>query len=265
MTRRDRSGLGQGTLLRGLRSVPMRPGGIAKTRFGGMVGSHRVHDSIETELSDFRAVRRAVPGSTVNDCIVAIVGAAMRDYLTRHDELPEGSLVAGVPISIRPEAQSDHGGNAVVMANVPMATELDDPLEQLRAITEVTKAKKEFTHAMPANALTDLSEYMPGTLLTAASRLSAQRLINGSLICNTVITNLPGPQQPVYLAGARLAVFDPFAPVNDGLGLLHAIVSYTGTMRIGFTADRDMLPDPDVYLECLTDARSRLLGAVDAT
>jgi diacylglycerol O-acyltransferase / wax synthase len=253
--------LGQGTLMRGLRSTPLKPGGIPKTRFGGAVGSHRVHDSMPTALKDFKAVRKAVPGSTVNDCIVAIVGAAMRDYLTRHDELPDSSLVAGVPISIRPEAQASHGGNAVVMANVTMATDIDDPLEQLRAITEVTKAKKEFTHAVPANALTDVTEYLPGALLTMASRLSAQRILNGSLICNTVITNLPGPQQPVYLAGARLAIFDPFAPVNDGLGLMHAIVSYTGVMRIGFTADRDMLPDPDVYLECLEQARIRLLTA----
>lgn len=267
-----------------LRSVPgairqagARPGGgavVTATRFNGPVSPHRVWGATRLTLAEMKQVRAAVPDAKVNDVALALVGGALRAYLDDKGELPEESLVAIMPISVRPtmtqrrgapEVEAAAGGNRFGMANVAMFTQLDDPIERVRAIREATAAAKS-TGAMGAASLVQISELLPGALMGSVQR-AVTRTANraGRAVgAHTVVTNVPGPQVPVYFCGARAVFMSGMAPVTDGMGIIHGIGSYAGEVPVCFSADREMMPDPGFYETCIRNAMDDLLAGAGA-
>ncbi len=233
------------------------------TRFNGAVDAHRVLDARRFELAEVRRMKRAVEGATVNDVVLAIVGGALRTYLQDKGELPDQSLTAMAPISVRTEDQKGSAGNQVSGMIVGLGTDVADPLERLRAARESTSQSKEFTNAVGARTLSDYSEFVPGGLAGLAARtVSRFGLANRTdPVVNTVVTNVPGPRQPLYFAGARLVSMIGMGPIGDSLGLINVVTSYVDELVVAATSCRSMMPDPAFYAECLQGSFDELAAA----
>ena len=190
----------------------------------------------------------------MNDVVVAIVGGGLRAYLEHHGELPEASLVAAMPISVRGSGRGLDSRNQVSGMIAAVRSDVADPLERLAAIRDATRKSKAVTQAVGADLLTEAAnQVMPSTLTALAARLASRLGVTNRLLsfCNTVVTNVPGPQVPFYFAGARLVNSVGMPPVVDGLALTHGIGSYCGTLTFAVSAPREMLPDPAFYADCL--------------
>ncbi|MDT8321776.1 MAG: wax ester/triacylglycerol synthase family O-acyltransferase [Xanthomonadales bacterium] len=232
----------------------------------GRASANRVIDGRFFQLAEIREIAKQVPGTKVNDVVLAVVGGAMRCYLQSKSRLPSRTLVAGCPIDIR---QGDIGhaahANMVSMMNAPLRTDLADPLERLRAVFRGTLEAKAMTREIGAARLTALPMNLPAPI---AKNLYPPLMDllgrSGRLAFNTVVTNVPGPTQPIYLAGARMVKMIGMGPVLDQAGIFHAAFSYDGMLSISFTACREMLPDPGFYAECIQQAFEELRDAAFA-
>ncbi|HMM15290.1 MAG TPA: wax ester/triacylglycerol synthase family O-acyltransferase [Parvibaculum sp.] len=240
-----------------------RVGPVPRTRFNGQVSPHRVFDGRSFRLNDIRAIKNAVEGATVNDAVIAIIGGALRKYLEAKNELPKQSLIAMAPISVRSPDQKKSAGNQVSAMSVAVRSDIADPLERLVAVFESTTNSKEMTNAIGASTLTDYSQFIPSTVAGLAARLYTNLGIANRItpIFNTVITNIPGPQIPLYMTGARLVTQFGLGPILDGMGIIHPVFSYCGEITISFTSCREMLPDPAFYAACIEESFGELLAA----
>ena len=238
---------------------------IPRTRFNDSVSPHRVFDAINVSLDDVKKIKNAVPGATVNDAAITIVGGALRKYLQAHDELPEQSLAAMAPVNVRSDKDKT-GGNIVASMTVQVRSDVADPLQRLQAVHESSSRAKELTNAIGAKTMTDYSQFIPATLTAQAARLASRwGLMNRiSPQFNCVITNVPGPPIPLYNTGAKMVANYGTGPVQDGLGLFHVISSYCGQFVISATSCRVMMPDPAFYRECLQASFDELLTAANA-
>ena len=237
---------------------------IPRTRFNTNVGAHRVFDAVTLDLEAVKKVKNSI-GATVNDAAITIVGGALRKYLEHHNELPKQSLAAMAPINVRSDADAS-GGNVVSSMTVAVRSDIADPLDRLRAVHEGTQDAKELNNAVGAKAMTDYTQFIPSTLTALAARLSSRWGLANRIkpTFNCVITNVPGPQFPLYSTGARMIANYGTGPVQDGLGLFHVIGSYCGQFYISATSCRDMMPDPDFYRQCLQDSFDELVAATQA-
>src|SRR5271170_5653535 len=226
-----------------------------KTRFNGSISSERVFDSVICDFEKIRAIRAAVPGATVNDVVLAIIGGAMRRFLKKHKELPKGSLTAISPVNTRPDKKSTGtSGNNISALTFPLCTDIAAPLERLRAVQEATAGVKETAKAIGASELTDLSKFAPPATLAFAGRLISLWGLGGAgpaPLHQTIVSNVPGPTVPIYLLGARLRYWSCVAPICSGAGLFHAVTSCDGKLIISITSSPTMLPDPQEYAQCI--------------
>ncbi|MGH6623161.1 MAG: wax ester/triacylglycerol synthase family O-acyltransferase, partial [Burkholderiaceae bacterium] len=228
-----------------------------KTRFNASVSSQRVFDSAIFEFDQVRAIRAAVPGSTVNDVVLAVIGGALRRYLQARKELPKLTLKAASPVNTRAEKASAAGGNNISVVTFPLSTDISDPLERLRAVHDATVRTKETANAVGAAELTDLSKFAPPATLAFAGRLIALSGLGGAgpyPLHHTAVSNVPGPTVPIYLLGARMRYWSCVAPISDGMGLFHAVTSCDGKLFISPTSTPEMLPDPAHYTQCIRDS-----------
>jgi diacylglycerol O-acyltransferase / wax synthase len=239
------------------------PALVPRTRFNGTVTAHRVLDGRSLDLDEIRAVKNAVKGATVNDVVLAICGGSLRKYLKDKRELPKESLLAMAPISVRTEAQRGTGGNQVSAMVVPLHTEIGDPLERLEAVHEGALQSKALTKAVGARLLTDYGQFVPSALSGLAARLYTRLNLANRVnpFFNTVVTNVPGPQQPLYFCGARLVTTYGMGPIGDGLGLIHPVFSYCGQITVAATSCRKLMPDPAFYAKCIQDSFDELKAA----
>ena len=237
-----------------------------KTRFNAKVSAHRVFDAAAFKLADIRQIKDAVPGATVNDVILAIVGGGLRGYLEAKGELPKDTLTAMAPISVRGEGEKAALGNLVSAMVVGLGTQIADPLERLRFVHSEAANSKAMTGAVGARTLTDYSQLIPSGLAGLAARLYTRvGAANAHApVFNCVVTNVPGSRVPLYFGGAKMVAMYGTGPVFDGMGLINTIYSYTDTIAISFTSDRDMMPDPDVYAAALTASFAALKAAATA-
>jgi WS/DGAT/MGAT family acyltransferase len=231
------------------------------TRFNEPVSPHRVFEARFHDLADIKTIKATVPGSTINDVALAYVGGALREYLGRHDELPEQTLVALCPVSLRDAADKGSGGNRVFARLQPLATTIADPLERLTCIAEATAAFRDTSDTTSNTQLMDLVGLLPTALLGMTVKAATVLPFSGPTIANTTVSNVPGPTMPVFFNGARLLRATGLAPLIGGLNLFHVVTSYNGTFSIGVTADRDKLPDPATYADCMETAFQDLLAA----
>jgi WS/DGAT/MGAT family acyltransferase len=228
-------------------------GPVPRTRFNGTISPHRVVEGRLFSLQEIRDIRKRVPGATVNDVVLAVCGGAMRRYLDHHGELPEESLVAMAPISVRREDERRAAGNRISAMSVTLHSDVADPLERLARVHEGTRSAKEMAEAIGAETMTDVTQFVPGSLAALAARLYTRLGLANRIspFLNTVITNVPGPQIPLFFCGARMVSTFGLGPVLDGMGLIHPVFSYAGRISISVTSCREMMPDPGFYADCL--------------
>jgi WS/DGAT/MGAT family acyltransferase len=229
------------------------------TIFNQPIDSKRTFWGKNFDFERIRAIRRVVPGATVNDVVLAICAGGLRSYLADRDELPGKPLVAMAPISVRGDEEGV--GNQVSAMLVNLATDIDDALDRLLHIRASTKRSKVHAGALPANRIT---EFLPSETLAAAARVYTRTRLGGHHrpFFNVTITNVPGPPVPIYAAGARVHSAFGMAPILDGLGLILVIISYYGRISIGISSCEEMVPDPDYMAECFADSLAELELAI---
>lgn len=248
---------------RALRSQKEEKHGVPDTRFNRIVSPQKMFDARSFPLADLKAVRVAVPGSTINDVVLAVCGGGLRRYLQKHDELPVESLVAWVPINARRENTSDPDapGNNITSMTAPIYTNVEDPIERLTCIYAATQQSKAAKAGVSARLMTDLSKHVPASTQVIASRLVLRAGMKNRM-CNLFISNVPGPQVPLYMNGALQVGSFGMAPLANGMGLFIATPSYNGQVTFNVTSTREIMPDIDFFVECLEKSLADLKKAV---
>jgi WS/DGAT/MGAT family acyltransferase len=225
----------------------VRPFTAPRTPFTGAVTPRRSVAFGRTSLADVKAVGAAA-GATVNDVLLAATTSSVRRYLAARDALPDGPLVAAMPISARGEGEGEVDiGVQVSVALVPLPVHVDDPLERLCAISADTRAVKADRAARGGDSLAEWAELSPPALVTAVARLySSSRLADRHPpLFNLVVSSIPGPPVPLYCAGATLEATYPMGPLMEGSGLNVTVLTNLGDVDVGVLACPDLVPDVD--------------------
>ena len=231
------------------------------TRFNEAATPHRVFDARFHDLADFKRIKACVPDATINDVALAYVGGALRLYLDGRGELPDETLVAACPMSIRSSGESGTGGNRLFGRLQALGTTIADPLERLAAIVEETSVFRDTSDSSSNARLMELVGTVPTTLLGLTVKAASAIPFSGPTIANTTVSNVPGPADPIFFAGARLSRVTGLGPLIGGMNLFHIVASYHGAVSIGVTADRSALPDPGHYADCMQSAFQEMLSA----
>jgi diacylglycerol O-acyltransferase / wax synthase len=212
------------------------------TYFNGRISPHRRLAIGRLSLATVKAIKNAA-GVSVNDEVVTLCAGALREWLLEQGELPDEPLVAMVPVSVRTEAQKGTFGNRVSMMIVPIATDEPDPARRLRRTHELLKSAKERHRALPADLLTDAASFIPPAVMALAARTAMGVLGRTRPPLNLVISNVPGPREPLFFAGAKLEANYPVSAIADGVGLNMTVMSYRDHLDFGLVGDRDQLGD----------------------
>jgi diacylglycerol O-acyltransferase len=245
-------------------ALPTMPFRAPKTRFNDTVEAGRVWNSAILDINRVKALRKVVKGATLNDVILAICAGALRRYLLEKNELPDKPLVAMVPVSTRTADEKNAMGNQVSAMYVQLATDLEDPIKRLEKIHHNTVIGKLYQDAIDAKSLMGYAELIPFGLAGVAARFYSSAAIakRHSPFFNVIITNVPGPQIPLYLAGHKLVVNMGTAPIFDGMGLIMPICSYNGTISISPTSADNLMPDLDDFTRFIRESANELETAV---
>lgn len=232
---------------------------VPATRFNGPISPHRVLDAVGISLTDCAEIRNNVGDGTVNDVFLTVVGGALRDYLIAHGEAPSGSLMGAMPMTLRGEDKSGDEGNQIAQAYYDLHSDIVDPLQRLAAIkTEIDNLKLRMTTGLGKDFQARLLEILPAELI--AKQLTREV----GLSSNANVSNVRGPSQTLYMAGARLERFIPFSLILEGSGLNITGFSYNGILWAAVTCCRDMMPDPEFFSECLAQSVAELKAAAHA-
>lgn len=240
---------------------------VPQTRFNYSITPHRVFDGTHYELDDIKYIKNTIgEGTTVNDVMLDIVAGGMRKYLEHHHELPDDSLCAMLPQDIRTEATRNQVGNQVGGIFADLHTDIADPIDRLKSIHTSTNQAKRLAVEMDTASV--VQNYMGGFFSPRMGRrfnriMQDTKLLErfGPFAANTLVTNVPGPNFPLYHAGAQMVAYWGIPPLMDCLGLGHAIFSYCGKISLSAMACREMMPDPEFYIQCLNDAFEEIMEA----
>jgi WS/DGAT/MGAT family acyltransferase len=224
------------------------------------IGEQRRYGMAATDLDDYKRVRKS-HGGTVNDVVLATVAGALRVWLLTRGEsvTPATTVRAMVPVSVRSDDQGGTLGNRVSAIFVDLPVGEPSPVVRLHQVSYAMKAHKESGQSVAADAIVALSGFAPPTIHSAAARLASgfsRRLFN------VVVTNVPGPQFPLYAAGAPMLECYPVVPLSKGQAVSVGLTSYNGGVYYGLNADRDAMPDVDVLAQCIEESLAELVGTV---
>jgi WS/DGAT/MGAT family acyltransferase len=200
----------------------------------------------------------------VNDVVMAICAGALREYLLRHDALPEAPLRAMVPVSIRTGLEEDPWTNRVSSIVAELPTDCDDPVERVARCRAAMDVAKRQLDLVPATALTEATDATSPVIAGAAVRLMARLSDRVNLPVNVVISNVPGPREPLYFAGCKLDHYIPVSTISNGVGLNITVHSYEDRLDFGLVADRDLVPDLWDLVDLHVDEIARLFEASGA-
>jgi diacylglycerol O-acyltransferase / wax synthase len=257
LTHADEAGADAGRAVAGM--AQMLAAGIAgapPSPLNVRIGPHRRFAWANGDLEQFKAIKTAL-GGTVNDVVLTVVAGALRALLIRRGRDPKRlELKAMVPVSVRADSERGALGNRVAAIYAPLPVGVSDPLERFAIVHEAVGHLKRSGQAVGAEALTRLAGFAAPTVLDQAARLQARQRF-----FNLTVTNVPGPQTPLYMLGHRLLAFYPQVPlaINTALGI--AIMSYDGQLSFGLLGDYDAMPDLDRLASGLTAAIADLAGA----
>jgi diacylglycerol O-acyltransferase len=223
----------------------------------GRIGPHRRWAWARGRLSDVKAIR-ARHGGTVNDVVLAAIAGAFRTLLLSRGEPVEGVIVRTlVPVSVRASGDRSSRENKVSAMFADLPVGLEDPVARLEAIRLQMEDLKERRQALAATTLTSMGGFAPAMLLGLAGRASTR---TSQRSVNTVATNVPGPQQPVFLLGCRMLEYLPFVPLANDVRIVVAIVSYDGKLGFGITGDWETVPDVQILCDAIEDSFAELLA-----
>jgi diacylglycerol O-acyltransferase / wax synthase len=233
--------------------------------FNGSLTPHRVFSTTSLQLDDFKEVKSAF-GVSLNDVVLAVVAGSMRRYMDERGERLAKPLVAGIPVSTdQPDAVQRLGGNKVSNLFTSLRTDIDDPVERLHAIHRVTKAGKEVYNLLGADMMSDWVQFTPPGPFAWFMRQYSKRnwAAKHRPPINLVVSNVPGPPVPLYLAGAKLVALYSVGPVLESVGLNVTVWSYIDQMNFAAYACRERLPEIHRITDGLTDALGELLKAAN--
>jgi diacylglycerol O-acyltransferase / wax synthase len=238
-------------------------GALARTGLGApasplnvAIGPHRRFDWVRADLDEIKEIKNKA-GGTVNDVVVAVVTGALREFLSQRGEQVDAlTLKAMVPVSVRREEEYGMTGNRVAAMMAPLPVHEPDPLERLRIVSDALGDLKQGGQAVGAEVLTQLSGFAPPTVLAQAGRLQARQRF-----FNVVVTNVPGPQIPLYILGRELVDIFPLAPLARRQALCIAIMSYNGKLNFGLLGDYDAMPDLYLVAQGIRDSIDELRAA----
>lgn len=213
-----------------------------QTAFNANVTSHRNVAYAQLDLEDVKLVKNHF-GVKVNDVVMALVSGALRQYLIERDELPESPLVAMVPVSVHDRSDRP-GRNKVSGMFASLHTTIADPAERLKAIAAATSVAKEHSSAIAATLLQDWSQFAAPAVFGVAMRVYASsRLTEARPVHNLVLSNVPGPQVPLYFLGSEVKAMYPLGPIFHGSGLNITVMSLSGKLDVGLLSCPELLPD----------------------
>jgi WS/DGAT/MGAT family acyltransferase len=220
------------------------------------IGPHRRLAFVRNELSEFKLVKDAL-GGTDNDVVLTVVAGGLRTWLRTRGVRTEGlELRALVPVSIRARDEHDHMGNRIVAMRGPLPVYVEDPVARLRVVRTAMDGLKESKQAVGAETITALEALAPPTILAQASRLQFS-----TRLFNLLVTNVPGPQFPLYVLGRELRDLFPVAFLPENQSLAVAIMSYNGALDFGILGDYDALPDIADFGDALAASLAELVDA----
>jgi WS/DGAT/MGAT family acyltransferase len=217
------------------------------TPFNGAISRYRRFARRSVPLQDVKAAGKAARidgrGATVNDVVVAACAGALRRYLIEHDALPDQPLTALIPVSLRTGEEPDMWTNRVSGTIASLPTDVADPRERLAAAHRSLQTAKAVFAATPAALAPDGVELGTPAITALISRTTTRWATSGVLPFNVIVSNVPGPQEPLYMAGARARHYYPVSAVADGQGLNMTVQSYAGSVDVGLVSDAHLVPD----------------------
>ena len=245
------------TMPSGLQLAPRTPLNVAIT-------NQRSFAARSLSLAEIKAMAKK-SGASLNDVVMAICAGALKRYLADYDCVPDKPLIAGVPVSLR-EAGNTDPNNQVSMMTVSLATTIDDPIERLMAINASANVGKKFQGSVKGAMPTDFPSLgVPWLMSGLVSLYGRSRLANRMPpIVNVAISNVPGPQFPLYFAGAKLAGFFPVSIPGHGIALNMTVQSYNGLLEVGLTACRRAMPDVADLADYVVDEHRKLKALIEA-
>lgn len=234
-----------------------------RTRFNQTVSPHRMFDACTFPMKDIKRCRQLAPGSTLNDVMLSIVGGAMRHYLQSKRELPDESVTAMAPISVRSENEKNTMGNQVSAMFVPLGSQVGDAKSRMEYVYSETTKAKVFTETMGARDMSEMAKLSSAPAMNIGAMLYTRLKLADRIkpFVNTVVTNVPGPPIPIYSAGAKLVGVYGKLCLVDGTGLGHVVQSYVDEVTLAFTACRNAVPDPDFYEKCIRKSFNEHMAA----
>ena len=224
------------------------------TPINGQLGPHRRFDWLSMPLDDVKRVSKKI-GCTVNDVVLATVSGAIREFLVYRNVEPAGlEFRVSAPVSMRRDEDKGKLGNQVSSWIIPLPIELADPLERVRALNEITKELKNSKQALGVEMMMAMAELSPSMLLSLGARAASGPI-------NMIVTNVPGPQIPLYLLGAKLVEMYPLVPLIENTGIGVALFSYDGKLCWGFNAEYQMVADLRIFVEAVESSFRELATA----
>ncbi|MBA2792845.1 MAG: DUF1298 domain-containing protein, partial [Thermoleophilaceae bacterium] len=223
------------------------------------IGPHRRIVWVQSELADLKAVKNGL-GGTVNDVFLAVVAGGLGTWLRARGIRTAGMELRGlVPVSIRGDSEHGELGNRIAAMRGPLPVYAEDPVERLRIVREAMQGIKESKQALGAEVIAGLNDFAPPTLLAMASRLNFS-----TRLFNLIVTNVPGPQFPLYMMGREMLEIVPVAFLPENHALAIAAMSYNGKLDFGLLGDYDAMPDIEELAEAFEASLAELVAAAKA-
>lgn len=245
------------------KEIPAPDVSAPKTIFNKSVGPHRVFDAAEFPLEGFKHIKNSA-GVTINDVALGVIGGALQRYLVAKGEAPEeGSLAAAMPLNMRTRRGVTDENNQVGSVFASMHTNIADPMERLAAVNQSTEEAKQSGEASPMVDAMKLAGVLAPAITKTVAGFWARNELSRFIPMNvsTCISNVAGPDFPLYCAGAKMVDYYGLGVLTPGMGIFHLVFSYSGKVTLSVLADRDTIPDPEFYHDCLVTSYEELYSA----
>ena len=240
-------------------ALPTAPFTAPSTPLNGIISARRKWNTAILSLDRIKNLK-TIMGTTLNDVMLAICAGALRKYLLEKNKLPHKPLIGMIPVSIRSKTNTSNEGNQLSNILVQLATNVEDPIERLEVIHANTTRGKTYQGAIGAKTLSNMAEAVPFGIANQAARLYTRFRVAQlhNPVFNVTITNVPGPQLPIYIYGHKVLSIMGMAPIIDGMGLIITIFSYNGQVTVSPTSDAKSMPDLNVFSRYIRDSANEL-------